>query len=63
MTQGDSLWALVLSGGRGRGAYQVGALRFLDEHDCFIVNLWILVGVSYVVLLLASDHSGERKIK
>ncbi len=25
--------ALVLSGGGGRGAYHVGALRFLEEHD------------------------------
>ncbi len=25
--------ALVLSGGGGRGAYHVGVLRFLEEHD------------------------------
>lgn len=27
--------ALVLSGGGGRGAYHVGALRFLEEHEWF----------------------------
>ena len=25
--------ALVLSGGGGRGAYHVGVLRFLEEHE------------------------------
>ena len=27
--------ALVLSGGGGRGAYHVGVLRFLEEHEWF----------------------------
>ena len=27
--------ALVLSGGGGRGAYHIGVLRFLHEHEWF----------------------------
>ena len=27
--------ALILSGGGGRGAYHVGVMRFLEEHEWF----------------------------
>lgn len=31
----NALRALVLSGGGGRGAYHVGVLRFLEEHEWY----------------------------
>jgi NTE family protein len=51
--------ALVLSGGGGRGAYHVGALRFLEEHE------WlpdIVVGTSIGAVngaALASGHNSR----
>ncbi len=33
MLASDPVRALVLSGGGGRGAYHVGVLRFLEEHE------------------------------
>jgi NTE family protein len=56
MTQRDPLRALVLSGGGGRGAYHVGALRFLEEHD------WtpdIIVGTSIGAVNGAAIVSGH----
>ena len=53
----DRKRALVLSGGGGRGAYHVGVLRFLDEHE------WtpdVVVGTSIGAVngaALASGHS------
>lgn len=35
MTESTPVRALVLSGGGGRGAYHVGVLRFLEEHEWF----------------------------
>lgn len=57
MTQGKR--ALVLSGGGGRGAYHVGVLQFLDEHDW-----WpdVIVGTSIGAVngaALASGHSAK----
>jgi NTE family protein len=49
--------ALVLSGGGGRGAYHVGALRFLEEHEWFPD---IVVGTSIGAVngaALASGHN------
>jgi NTE family protein len=48
--------ALVLSGGGGRGAYHVGALRFLEEHD------WlpdVIVGTSIGAVNGAAIASGH----
>ncbi|HSH01195.1 MAG TPA: patatin-like phospholipase family protein [Anaerolineae bacterium] len=51
--------ALVLSGGGGRGAYHVGVLRFLEEHD------WtpdIIVGTSIGAVngaAIASGHTAQ----
>lgn len=33
MSDSDRRQALLLSGGRGRGADQAGVLRFLEKHD------------------------------
>ncbi|MBE2200707.1 MAG: patatin-like phospholipase family protein [Anaerolinea sp.] len=51
--------ALVLSGGGGRGAYHVGVLRFLEEHEWFPD---IVVGTSIGAVngaALASGHSSR----
>ncbi|MBK8433986.1 MAG: patatin-like phospholipase family protein [Chloroflexi bacterium] len=51
--------ALVLSGGGGRGAYHVGALRFLHEHEWFPD---VVVGTSIGAVngaALASGHSAQ----
>jgi NTE family protein len=56
---GEGRTALVLSGGGGRGAYHVGALRFLEEHD------WrpdVVVGTSIGAVngaALASGHDSH----
>jgi len=52
----DGLRALVLSGGGGRGAYHVGVLRFLEEHE------WvpdIVVGTSIGAVNGAAIASGH----
>lgn len=56
MTQSDRSRALVLSGGGGRGAYHVGALRFLEEHDW---NPNIIVGTSIGAVNGAAIASGH----
>lgn len=51
--------ALVLSGGGGRGAYHVGVLRFLEEHEWF-PN--VVVGTSIGAVngaAIASGHSAH----
>lgn len=51
--------ALVLSGGGGRGAYHVGVLRFLEEHDWFAD---VVVGTSIGAVngaALASGHTSH----
>lgn len=48
--------ALVLSGGGGRGAYHVGALRFLQEHEWFPD---IVVGTSIGAVNGAAIASGH----
>lgn len=51
--------ALVLSGGGGRGAYHVGVLRFLEEHEWFPD---IVVGTSIGAVngaALASGHNSR----
>ena len=51
--------ALVLSGGGGRGAYHVGALRFLEENEWFPD---IVVGTSIGAVngaALASGHNAH----
>jgi len=56
MTQSNPLHALVLSGGGGRGAYHVGVLRFLEEHE------WrpdIIVGTSIGAVNGAAIASGH----
>ncbi len=59
MTQESPSRALVLSGGGGRGAYHVGVLRFLEEHE------WspdIIVGTSIGAVngaALASGHNAH----
>ena len=56
MTNSNPLRALVLSGGGGRGAYHVGALRFLEEHE------WvpdIIVGTSIGAVNGAAIASGH----
>jgi len=56
MTGSDSSRALVLSGGGGRGAYHVGVLRFLEEHE------WrpdIIVGTSIGAVNGAAIASGH----
>ena len=52
----DSSRALVLSGGGGRGAYHVGVLRFLEEHE------WVpgtIVGTSIGAVNGAAIASGH----
>lgn len=49
--------ALVLSGGGGRGAYHVGALRFLHEHEWFPD---IVVGTSIGAVNGAAIASGHN---
>ncbi len=56
MSQSQPSRALVLSGGGGRGAYHVGAFRFLEEHD------WcpdIIVGTSIGAVNGAAIASGH----
>ena len=56
MTDSKVLRALVLSGGGGRGAYHVGVLRFLEEHE------WhpdIIVGTSIGAVNGAAIASGH----
>jgi len=56
MTESHSPKALVLSGGGGRGAYHVGVLRFLEEHE------WapdIVVGTSIGAVNGAAIASGH----
>jgi len=56
MTDSHPLRALVLSGGGGRGAYHVGVLRFLEEHE------WapdIIVGTSIGAVNGAAIASGH----
>jgi NTE family protein len=48
--------ALVLSGGGGRGAYHVGALRFLEEHEWFPD---VVVGTSIGAVNGAAIASGH----
>jgi len=59
MTQSQISRALVLSGGGGRGAYHVGVLRFLEEHDWY-PN--IIIGTSIGAVngaALASGHNAH----
>ena len=49
--------ALVLSGGGGRGAYHVGALRFLEEHE-WLPN--VVVGTSIGAVNGAAMASGHN---
>lgn len=49
--------ALVLSGGGGRGAYHVGVLRFLEEHDWFPD---VIVGTSIGAVNGAAIASGHN---
>ena len=56
MTNSTPVRALVLSGGGGRGAYHVGVLRFLEEHE------WIpdvIVGTSIGAVNGAAIASGH----
>ena len=59
MTDSNTPRALVLSGGGGRGAYHIGVLRFLEEHE------WtpdIVVGTSIGAVngaALASGHTAH----
>ena len=56
MTDSNALRALVLSGGGGRGAYHIGVLRFLEEHE------WvpdIIVGTSIGAVNGAAIASGH----
>ena len=56
MTQPQPSRALVLSGGGGRGAYHVGVLRFLEEHE------WtpdVIVGTSIGAVNGAAIASGH----
>ncbi len=56
MTQTHPLRAIVLSGGGGRGAYHVGALRFLEEHEWYPD---IIVGTSIGAVNGAAIASGH----
>jgi NTE family protein len=59
MTNPNSLHALVLSGGGGRGAYHVGVLRFLEEHEWYPD---VIVGTSIGAVngaAIASGHSAH----
>lgn len=53
----DRKKALVLSGGGGRGAYHVGVLRFLEEHEWFPD---IVVGTSIGAVNGAAIASGHN---
>ena len=56
MTHSNTSRALVLSGGGGRGAYHVGVLRFLEEHE------WVpgtIVGTSIGAVNGAAIASGH----
>lgn len=57
MSKSEPLRALVLSGGGGRGAYHVGALRFLEEHDWYPD---IIVGTSIGAVNGAAIASGHN---
>lgn len=57
MSTNDKKRALVLSGGGGRGAYHIGVLQFLEEHD------WIpdiIVGTSIGAVNGAAIASGHN---
>ena len=59
MTTENRKRALVLSGGGGRGAYHVGVMRFLEEHEWFPD---IVVGTSIGAVngaAIASGHSAH----
>ncbi len=59
MLSEDPKRALVLSGGGGRGAYHVGVLRFLEEHEWFPD---VVVGTSIGAVngaALASGHTAN----
>jgi NTE family protein len=59
MANSNPARALVLSGGGGRGAYQVGVLRFLEEHEWYPD---IIVGTSIGAVngaALASGHTAH----
>jgi NTE family protein len=56
MIQRERKKALVLSGGGGRGAYHVGALRFLEEHEWFPD---VVVGTSIGAVNGAAIASGH----
>jgi NTE family protein len=55
-SNGIPMRALVLSGGGGRGAYHVGVLRFLEEHEWFPD---IIVGTSIGAVNGAAIASGH----
>lgn len=57
MLQKDRKRALVLSGGGGRGAYHIGALRFLEQHEWFPD---IVVGTSIGAVNGAAIASGHN---
>jgi NTE family protein len=57
MAQRGTTRALVLSGGGGRGAYHVGVLRFLEEHDWYP---GIVVGTSIGAVNGAAITSGHN---
>lgn len=56
MAHSKALRALVLSGGGGRGAYHVGVLRFLEEHEWYPD---IVVGTSIGAVNGAAIASGH----
>ncbi|MCA9955131.1 MAG: patatin-like phospholipase family protein, partial [Anaerolineales bacterium] len=59
MLSEDPKRALVLSGGGGRGAYHVGVLRFLEEHEWYPD---VVVGTSIGAVngaALASGHTSH----
>lgn len=56
MVQRERKRALVLSGGGGRGAYHVGVLRFLEEHEWFPD---VVVGTSIGAVNGAAIASGH----
>jgi NTE family protein len=56
MTEPTPLRALVLSGGGGRGAYHVGVLRFLEEHEWYPD---VIVGTSIGAVNGAAIASGH----
>jgi NTE family protein len=59
MSQAETRCALVLSGGGGRGAYHVGALRFLEEHEWYPD---VIIGTSIGAVngaALASGHDAH----